>query len=66
MNRIERVVVDECVGQESPLVGQLRERLAKPICGYFQNFALIRFASRIGQRCGTHEHCNVPDETART
>ena len=27
MNRIERVVVDECVGQESPLVGQLYERL---------------------------------------
>ena len=27
MNRIERVVVDECVGQESPLVGQLCERL---------------------------------------
>jgi hypothetical protein len=29
MNRIERVVVDECVGQESPLVGQLRERLGE-------------------------------------
>jgi len=27
MNRIERVVVDECVGQGSPLVGQLRQRL---------------------------------------
>jgi hypothetical protein len=27
MNRIERVVVDECVGQESPLVAQLRQRL---------------------------------------
>src|SRR5258708_4407233 len=27
MNRIERVVVDECIGQESPLVGQLRQRL---------------------------------------
>ncbi len=45
--------------------GQLRERLAKPICGHFQNFALIRFASRIGQRRGAHEHRNVPDETAR-
>jgi hypothetical protein len=32
MNRIERVVVDECVGQESPLVGQLRCRLGdRPI-----------------------------------
>ena len=29
MNRIDRVVVDECVGQESPLVGQLRERLGE-------------------------------------
>jgi hypothetical protein len=29
MNRIERVVVGECVGQESPLVGQLRERLGE-------------------------------------
>ena len=29
MNRIERVVVDECVGQESPLVGQLCERLGE-------------------------------------
>ena len=29
MNRIERVVVDECVGQESPLVGQLRQRLGE-------------------------------------
>jgi len=29
MNRIERVVVDECVGQESPLVGQVRERLGE-------------------------------------
>jgi len=29
MNHIERVVVDECVGQESPLVGQLRRRLGK-------------------------------------
>jgi hypothetical protein len=29
MNRIERVVVDECVGHESPLVGQLRERLGE-------------------------------------
>ncbi|HWX37133.1 MAG TPA: hypothetical protein VNZ53_58180 [Steroidobacteraceae bacterium] len=27
MNHIERVVVDECVGQESSLVGQLRQRL---------------------------------------
>src|SRR5712692_6951333 len=27
MNRIERVVVDECVGQGSPLVGKLRQRL---------------------------------------
>jgi len=27
MNRIERVIVDECVGQESPLVAQLRQRL---------------------------------------
>ncbi len=32
MNRIERVVVDECVGQDSPLVGQLRCRLGdRPI-----------------------------------
>jgi hypothetical protein len=29
MNHIERVVVDECVGHESPLVGQLRQRLGK-------------------------------------
>src|SRR6266567_4799993 len=29
MNRIERVVVDECVGQESPIVGQLRQRLGE-------------------------------------
>src|ERR1700674_3124673 len=29
MNRIERVVVDECVGQESPLVRQLRQRLGE-------------------------------------
>ena len=29
MNHIERVVVDECVGRESPLVGQLRQRLGK-------------------------------------
>src|SRR5258708_16429761 len=29
MNRIERVVVDECVGRESPLVGQLRQRLGE-------------------------------------
>jgi hypothetical protein len=29
MNRIERIVVDECVGQESPLVGQLRHRLGE-------------------------------------
>lgn len=29
MNRIERVIVDECVGQESPLVGQLRQRLGE-------------------------------------
>jgi hypothetical protein len=29
MNHIERVVVDECVGQDSPLVGQLRRRLGK-------------------------------------
>src|SRR5258707_1186345 len=29
MNRIERVVVDECVGQESPLVGRLRQRLGE-------------------------------------
>jgi len=29
MNRIERVVVDECVRQESPLVGQLCERLGE-------------------------------------
>jgi len=29
MNRIERVVVHECVGQESPLVGQLCERLGE-------------------------------------
>ena len=27
MFRIERVIVDECVGQQSPLVGQLRQRL---------------------------------------
>src|SRR3984893_9026678 len=44
--------------------GQLRERVAKPICGHFQNFALIRFASRIGQRRGTQEHRPVPDGTA--
>src|SRR5258708_6396256 len=32
MNRIERVVVDECVGQGSPLVGKLRQRLGgRPI-----------------------------------
>src|SRR6516165_2471592 len=32
MNPIERVVVDECVGHESPLVGQLRQRLGnRPI-----------------------------------
>jgi hypothetical protein len=29
MFRIERVIVDECVGQESPLVGQLRQRLGE-------------------------------------
>ena len=29
MNRIERVVVDECIGQEFPLVGQLRQRLGE-------------------------------------
>jgi len=29
MNRIERVVVDECVGQESALVNQLRQRLGE-------------------------------------
>jgi len=29
MSHIERVVVDECVGRESPLVGQLRQRLGK-------------------------------------
>jgi hypothetical protein len=29
MNPIERVVVDECVGQESPLVRQLRRRLGE-------------------------------------
>ena len=29
MNHIERVVVDECVGHESPLVEQLRQRLGK-------------------------------------
>src|SRR5208283_4511615 len=29
MNRIERVVVDECVGQESPLLGQLCQRLGE-------------------------------------
>ena len=29
MNRIERVAVDECVGQETPLVGQLRQRLGE-------------------------------------
>src|SRR5271165_815531 len=29
MNHIERVVVDECVGQESPLVGRLRQRLGE-------------------------------------
>ena len=35
-------------------------------CKYFdsQNFALIRFASHIGQRCGAHKHRNVPNETA--
>jgi hypothetical protein len=44
---------------------QLGQRLAKPICGHFQNFALIRFASRAGQRRRAHEHRNVPDETAR-
>ena len=44
---------------------QLGQRLAKPICGHFQIFALIRFASRAGQRRGAREHRNVPDETAR-
>ena len=44
---------------------QFRERLAKPICGHFQNFALISFASRAGQRRGAHERRHVPDETAR-
>ena len=29
MNRIERVVVDECVGQESPLLGQLCQHLGE-------------------------------------
>jgi hypothetical protein len=29
MFRIELVIVDECVGQESPLVGQLRQRLGE-------------------------------------
>jgi hypothetical protein len=29
MKRVEGVVVDECVGQESPLVGQLRQRLGE-------------------------------------
>ena len=52
------------IGSLTP--GQLRERLAKPVCGHFQNFALFGFASRAGQRCGAHEHCHVPDETART
>ena len=32
MNRIERLVVDECIGRESQLVGQLRLRLgARPV-----------------------------------
>ena len=29
MSSIERVIVDECVGQDSPLVGQLRQRLGE-------------------------------------
>ena len=29
MKRIERIVVDECVGRESPLVGQLRLHLGE-------------------------------------
>jgi hypothetical protein len=29
MSRIERVVVDECVGEESPLVRQFRQRLGE-------------------------------------
>jgi hypothetical protein len=29
MFRLERVIVDECVGQQSPLVGQLRQRLSE-------------------------------------
>jgi hypothetical protein len=44
---------------------QLCERLAKPICGHFQNFALIGFASRASQRRGAHERRHVPNETAR-
>ena len=35
MNHIERVVVDECVGQESSLVGQLRKLQANVITGRF-------------------------------
>src|SRR6266852_9143025 len=29
MSSIERVIVDECVGQDSPLVGQLRQRFGE-------------------------------------
>src|SRR5271166_5803389 len=43
---------------------QFRERLAKPICGHFQDFALISFASPAGQRRGSHERRHVPHETA--
>src|SRR5260221_7200644 len=46
--------------------GYLRQRLAKPICGQLQNFALIRFAARIDQRRSAHEHRHIPDETSRT
>ena len=44
---------------------QLRERLAKPFRGHFQNFALLGFASRAGHRRRAHERRHVPDETAR-
>ena len=46
MNRIERVVVDECVGQESPLLGQLCQRLGERPVGF------VFLAS---------EHSGIPD-----
>src|SRR5258705_1299204 len=39
--------------------------MAKPVCGHFQNFPLVRFASGAGYRFSAHEHGDVPNEPAR-